>query len=48
MNKLELKVIWKLSKIVWIAGFLFWLLETSIFLTIYVCSNLLINFTKKT
>ena len=78
MDNKELKVIWKLSKILWLAGFIFWLLETAVFLiiegwhykatnpieifcdkivinalttalflTTYVCFNLLINFTKK-
>lgn len=34
MNKLELKTIWKLAKINWIVGFVFWIIETIIFLII--------------
>ena len=34
MNNQELKVVWKLSKILFITAFLVWFLETSIFILI--------------
>lgn len=34
MKNKELKAIWKLGKIVWIASFIFWITETIIFLII--------------
>jgi hypothetical protein len=34
MEIVELKTLWKLAKSVWILGFIFWLLETIIFLII--------------
>jgi hypothetical protein len=34
MKKKELKTLWKLSKVFWLVGFTFWLLETIVFLFI--------------
>ena len=34
MKNREIKVIWKLAKIVWVSGFIFWAIETIIFLLI--------------
>ena len=34
MRLQEIKTFWKLAKIFWIAGFIFWALETSVFLLI--------------
>lgn len=34
MKNKELKTIWKLAKIGWIGGFIFWIIETIIFLII--------------
>ena len=78
MKNKELKTIWKLTKIIWISGTLFWIvekvmfliienwhykainpteiyfdlavskfLEYALFLTAWICVNLLINLTKK-
>lgn len=34
MKNKEIKAIWKLAKIVWVTGFIFWAIETIIFLLI--------------
>lgn len=34
MKKSEIKTIWKLAKLTWIGSFIFWIIETLIFLII--------------